>query len=66
MHVGRDSGIFVTTVKPNGAAAKDNRLQPGDKILEVYHQCVWVCQFGVSICFKKLSLHFYVLCVNVH
>ena len=35
MHVGKDSGIFVTTVKPNGAASKDGRLQPGDKILEV-------------------------------
>lgn len=35
VHIGRDSGIFVTTVKPNGAAAKDGRLQPGDKILEV-------------------------------
>ncbi len=35
MHVGKDSGIFVTTVKPNGAASKDRRLQPGDKILEV-------------------------------
>ncbi|XP_064403427.1 synaptojanin-2-binding protein-like isoform X2 [Halichondria panicea] len=35
MHVGKDSGIFVTTVKPNGAASKDGRLQPGDKILEI-------------------------------
>ena len=35
IHVGDDPGIFVTTVKPNGAAAKDGRLQSGDKILEV-------------------------------
>lgn len=45
MHVGKDSGIFVTTVKPNGAASKDGRLQPGDKILEVplcVHACVHV------------------------
>lgn len=34
-HVFSDPGIFITTVKPNGAAAKDGRLQPGDKILEV-------------------------------
>ena len=36
IHVGDDPGIFVTTVKPNGAAAKDGRLHPGDKILKVY------------------------------
>lgn len=41
MHVGKDSGIFVTTVKPNGAASKDGRLQPGDKILEVRY--LYVC-----------------------
>jgi len=35
IHVGSDPGIFVTTVKPNGAAAKDGRLLAGDKILEV-------------------------------
>lgn len=34
-HVLNDPGIFITTVKANGAAAKDGRLQPGDKILEV-------------------------------
>jgi len=35
-HVENDPGIFVTTVRVDGAAAKDGRLQPGDKILEVY------------------------------
>lgn len=34
-HVLTDPGIFITTVKANGAAAKDGRLQAGDKILEV-------------------------------
>ena len=35
MHVGDDPGIFVTTIRPAGAAAVDSRLQTGDKILEV-------------------------------
>ena len=49
IHVGSDPGIFVTTVKPNGAAAKDGRLFAGDKILEVcevecrLHSKVLVC-----------------------
>ena len=34
-HVENDPGIFVTTVRVDGAAAKDGRLQPGDKVLEV-------------------------------
>ncbi len=38
IHVVGDSGIFVTTLKANGAAAKDGRLQPGDKILEVRNE----------------------------
>ena len=33
--VGSDPGIFVAMVRPDGAAAKDGRLQAGDKILEV-------------------------------
>ena len=35
VHVEGDPGVFVTTIKMNGAAAKDGRLQPGDKLLEV-------------------------------
>ena len=35
IHIGTDPGIFVTTIKPNGAAAHDGTLQIGDKILEV-------------------------------
>ena len=34
-HVPRDPGIFVTKIRDDGAAAKDGRLQKGDKILEV-------------------------------
>lgn len=34
-HVENDPGIFVTTVRVDGAAAKDGRLAPGDKILEI-------------------------------
>jgi len=30
-----DSSIYVATVKPGGAAARDRRLQEGDKIVEV-------------------------------
>ena len=36
VHVPDDPGIFVTSVKQNGAAARDGRLKPGDKILEVW------------------------------
>lgn len=35
VHVGDDPGIFVTSIKPNGAAARSGRIGPGDKILEV-------------------------------
>lgn len=38
VHVEGDPGVFVTTIKLNGAAAMDGRMQPGDKILEVSQQ----------------------------
>ena len=34
-YVSDDSGIFVSRIKENGAAALDGRLQEGDKILSV-------------------------------
>lgn len=34
-YVSNDSGIFVSRIKENGAAALDGRLQEGDKILSV-------------------------------
>ncbi|XP_037689299.1 synaptojanin-2-binding protein-like [Choloepus didactylus] len=34
-YVSNDSGIFVSHIKENGAAALDGRLQEGDKILSV-------------------------------
>ncbi len=35
-----DSGIFVAKIREHGAAAKDKRLQEGDKIVEVRGQIV--------------------------
>ncbi|XP_036983209.2 synaptojanin-2-binding protein isoform X2 [Artibeus jamaicensis] len=37
-HFSNDSGIFVSSIKENGAAALDGRLQEGDKILSVNGQ----------------------------
>ncbi|KAG9481425.1 synaptojanin-2-binding protein [Eleutherodactylus coqui] len=34
-YVSRDSGIYVSSIKENGAAAVDGRLKEGDRILEV-------------------------------
>lgn len=46
-YVSNDSGIFVSRIKENGAAALDGRLQEGDKILSVrtgFHllHCPWL------------------------
>jgi S1-C subfamily serine protease len=35
IHAGDDPGIFVTSVKHEGAAARSGVIKPGDKILEV-------------------------------
>ncbi|XP_044088082.1 synaptojanin-2-binding protein [Neovison vison] len=37
-YVSNDSGIYVSSIKENGAAALDGRLQEGDKILSVNGQ----------------------------
>lgn len=34
-HIEEDPGIFVTKIREHGAAARDGRLQEGDKILSV-------------------------------
>ncbi|KAF6133194.1 synaptojanin 2 binding protein [Phyllostomus discolor] len=34
-YISNDSGIYVSSIKENGAAALDGRLQEGDKILSV-------------------------------
>ncbi|KAM4690829.1 synaptojanin-2-binding protein-like [Rhinophrynus dorsalis] len=34
-YLAHDSGIYVSSIKENGAAAVDGRLQEGDRILEV-------------------------------
>ncbi|KAM6201660.1 synaptojanin-2-binding protein [Rhynchocyon petersi] len=37
-YISNDSGIYVSRIKENGAAALDGRLQEGDKILSVNGQ----------------------------
>ena len=41
-----DSGIFVAKIREGGSAAKDERLQEGDKIMEVLANCM-VDQVGM-------------------
>ncbi|XP_078070170.1 tyrosine-protein phosphatase non-receptor type 13 isoform X2 [Mustelus asterias] len=38
--VGGESGVFVKSVHPGGAAAVDGRLQVGDRLLQVNGECV--------------------------
>ncbi|XP_041051917.1 tyrosine-protein phosphatase non-receptor type 13 isoform X1 [Carcharodon carcharias] len=38
--VGGESGVFVKSVHPGGAAAMDGRLQVGDRLLQVNGECV--------------------------
>ena len=49
IHVGADPGVFVTTIRPVGAAALDGRLNTGDKILEVRISQHTVYLFGVIL-----------------
>ena len=58
IHVGSDPGIFVTTVKPSGAAAKDGRLTAGDKILEVCPIMIFSSLIWIS---WKLDIYYSVL-----
>lgn len=46
-YVSNDSGIYVSRIKEDGAAARDGRLQEGDKILSVRNG------FG-SLCYTLL------------
>lgn len=39
-YVSGDTGIFISKVKDEGAAAKDGRLKVGDKIVEVNGKCL--------------------------
>lgn len=47
-YVSNDTGIYVSRIKENGAAALDGRLQEGDKILSVR------TGFGLLHCFFAL------------
>ncbi|XP_048390119.1 tyrosine-protein phosphatase non-receptor type 13 isoform X3 [Stegostoma tigrinum] len=38
--IGGESGTFVKSVHPGGAAAVDGRLQPGDQLLQVNGKCI--------------------------
>ena len=45
-----DSGIFVAKVREGGSAAKDERLQEGDKILEVLVNLFIISGCSVGFC----------------
>lgn len=51
-HFPNDTGIFVTKIRENGAAAVDGRLKEGDKILEVNGNSL------VGIAHEKAVNHF--------
>ena len=51
-----DSGIFVAKVREGGSAAKDERLQEGDKILEVLVNLCSISSCSVGFC-KNRKLH---------
>ena len=55
-----DSGIFVAKIREGGSAAKDERLQDGDKILEVLANLYG--RYSLSVGCRnnrKLHLQFY-------
>ena len=56
-----DDGIFVTKIRDSGAAARDGRLQEGDKIIEV---CSFRCALYVKLLNQKPAGFFN--CLNVY
>ena len=50
-HVGDDPGIFVSSMRPDGSAAKDERLKKGDKVLSVSvaRRSAYVCHANTTL-----------------